>query len=139
MRYMFGFNDINNQFGDELEGRYESVFINDNNYTKAPDEVKKFFNDKYLNFLRYYSSLPKITIIKNSELINDIIYPENKIEIVNDINDSDNHFIIYSSDIKNKYDLIIEYFKYSRILYCNTNLVINSEQNLYSKILTIEN
>lgn len=124
---------------DNLWGRYESVFKDFKEYTKTPDEIKKYLNDNYLKFLSYFNYLPKITIIKNDNSdLNELIYPINKLIIKNDEHNIDTPYIIYSNDINNKYDLILEYFKKSDTLFCKINLDIPSNQNLNSKLITID-
>ena len=74
-------------------------------------------NDNYLNFLRYFNPLPKITIFKTTDKIsNTIIYPTNKIEIVSELEDITTDFVISSEKIIDNTTILIEYFK--RINYC---------------------
>lgn len=123
----FAHNDINTNFGNRiLYGRYESVFKNNTEYTKSYNEVKKFINDNYLNFLTYYNPLPKITIFSNSNIEFDILYPKHKLEIVNNIDNITGDYVICSDKLENTSTLIIEYFKKKNIMYCTSIL---SEQN----------
>ena len=126
--HLFGHNSINKNFSEnELYGRYESVFQMDSNYTKSPIETKKYMNNKYLNFLKYYISLQKVTILnKNNDNLNNIIYPENKIEIVNNINDSTTEYIISSDKLITSATLILEYFKKNDIIYVSPTSSVKS-------------
>jgi len=121
----FAHNETNNLFGERtLFGRYESVFKNNNEYTKTPEETKKFLNNNYLNFLKYYNPLPEITIYNNNNNNNknmeNIIYPEKKLNIVSNINDIKTDLVISSTDLENDATLIIEYFKMKDIMYLST-------------------
>lgn len=121
----FGFYSYNNDFGRNLKGRYESYFQNflrnsngHSEYTKTPEETKKFMNDKYLNFLKYYNPLPKITIIDNTNKdFKDIIYPINKIEIVSNINNITGDYVILSEKITSNATIMIEYLKKIKTFY----------------------
>ena len=108
-------------FGKKLEGRYESVFKNSKEHTLNEVHTKKYLNNNYLNFLKYYTRLPNITIYKNNTNKLDIIYPEKKLQITNDINDIIFDYVIDYKDIKNRFSLLLEYFKKEEIIY-NTNL-----------------
>jgi len=84
---IFAHNKKTNQFGKELYGRYESVFNLNKEYIYETIKIGKFLNDNYLKFLKYYVSLPKITILNENDCeLNNIIYPEKKLEIVSDNN-----------------------------------------------------
>jgi hypothetical protein len=135
----YAHNIINKNFGDrELIGRYESVFNNNSEYKKTPNETRKFMNDDYLNFLKFYNNLPKISINLNSDIKKNIIYPEHKLEFISNIDDATGEYIINSCDILSNTTLILEYFKKKNIIYINptTSLV---ENNIYeSNLLTLE-
>jgi len=120
--HAFGHNIINSDFGDrELYGRYESIFQIKPEYRKTPDETKKFMNDKYLNFLKYYTKLPKITIIdKNNKDFKNLIYPKEKLKIISD-GEITTEYIIDSEYITSNETLIVEYFKKMEIIYTTTN------------------
>lgn len=140
--HLFGHNSINTNFGNrKLYGRYESVFQNLPEYRKTPEETKKFMNNKYLNFLKYYNPLPKITIFnsENSKNFKDIIYPENKLEIVKTKNDIKGEYVLLSKDILNSASVIIEYFKKKEMYYSGTHTVCLDPGNITkSKLLTKE-
>lgn len=123
--FIFGFNSPNNKFGGKtLMGRYESVHQCCEEYKKTPEETQKYMNDKYLNFLRYYNPLPKITILNESNIeINtkDIIYPEFKLELVTDKNKITNEYVIRSEKLVSPETLISEYFKKINVFYDDIN------------------
>lgn len=133
----FAHNIKKNISNRELFGRHESIFQSNSEYLKTPSETKKFMNNKYLNFLRYFNPLPKITIIGNCDI--DIIYPKNKLEIIDDYNDISGEYIIYSNKILNEATLIIEYFKKKDIMYLSTiTSSPNPGNDISSELLTID-
>jgi len=129
---IFGFNSQTNEFGEKiLWGRYDSVYKNHSEYTKAPEETKKYMNDNYLNFLKYYTPLPKITILNTENKdFKDIIYPQNKLEIISDENNITGDFIITSDKITSNSTIMIEYFKKINSFYdgITQNYHINNEK-----------
>ncbi|MCK9416122.1 hypothetical protein M0Q97_05640 [Candidatus Dojkabacteria bacterium] len=136
----FAHNIINNNFSNrELIGRYESIFKNNSEYTKTPEETKKFINNNYLNFLKYYNFLPKIGIVNNLDIkLNDILYPKNKLELITNINDTNVEYIIESKYIENNATIILECFKKKKIIYINPNVTLNENNDYISNLLTIE-
>lgn len=138
----YGFFEYETKFSDKkLRGRYESYYqtfrldqkTGKSEYNMTPDETKKFMNDKYLNFLKYYNPLPKVSIVDNSNRnFNDIIYPENKLEIVSNPNDITGEYVILSENIKSNADIIIEYFKKINTFYDNNyqNYITNNDNTI---------
>jgi hypothetical protein len=137
----YGFFDYQPSFSDRiLRGRYESYFqtfrldsTGKSEYTMSPEETKKFMNDKYLNFLRYYNPLPKVSIIDNSNRdFSNIIYPKNKLEIISNIDDITGEYVILSENIKSNADIIIEYFKKINTFYDGTlqNYITNNDNTI---------
>ena len=109
---IFGFNSQTDQFGDVLWGRYESVYKHHNEYIKTPEETKKYFNENYLNFLKYYNPLPKITILNSENKdFNNVIYPKNKLEIVSEQDKITGDYVITSDNVTSNSAIMIEYFK----------------------------
>jgi len=142
-------NEINNNFSDkELYGRYESVFKDMNEYNITETKSKKFMTDDYLTFLKYYHFLPKITIYdphflihSNNKLVDElknIIYPENKLEVVSNMDNMTGEYIICADDIKNNSTLIIEYFKKLNIVYSSTTESVPEKNNNKKLLLTID-
>jgi hypothetical protein len=126
----YGFNEYKTIFSDRiLRGRYESEWFKTTcsgrlNYMKSPEETKKYMNDKYLNFLRYYNPLPKITILddnKNDINFEEIIYPKNKLEIVSDKNNISGEYVISANKIYSNAAIMIEYLKKINTIYDGTN------------------
>lgn len=137
--HAFGFNR-NRTFSKSLPGRYESVFQTMPEYTKSPEETKKFLNNNYLNFLKYFRPLPKITIFNsNNKIVENIIYPENKIEIVSENDKITGDYVILSENILNSATILIEYFNKKNIYYSNTYTSCPDPGNdRVSKLLTKE-
>lgn len=115
------FNEIE-VYGKVYTGRYESVFQNFrrnlstglSEYGFSVEKTEEYFNDNYLNFMKYYNPLPRITIYQNVELtipIYKIIYPLEKIELVNNRDNITGQYIINASDVLDNETIIIEYFK----------------------------
>lgn len=136
----FAHNITNSNFGDsELLGRYESIFNIFSEYRKTPDETRRFMNDNYLNFLKYYNNLPKISIISSKSVdIENVIYPQHKLEIISNIDDSTSEYVINVDDILSNATIILEYFKKNNLIYINPSMNL-IEYNIYdSSLLTIE-
>lgn len=136
----YAHNIVNNNFGDrELIGRYESVFNNNLEYKKTPNETKKFMTDNYLNFLKFHNNLPKISIIDSENIdIKNFIYPQHKLEIISKIEESTCEYVINFNDISSNATIILEYFKKKNIIYINQT-TSSIENNIYdSNLLTIE-
>ena len=136
----FGFNNLKNFDNRKLYGRYESVFQSMPEYKKTPKETKKFMNEKYLNFLTYYTKLPKITILNyNNRNLTNILYPKEKLEIISNKNDITGDYIILSNNIITSATLLIEYFNKENIYYSNTyNVNPNPGNSRNSTLLTKE-
>jgi len=129
---LFGFYSYNNNFSERnLKGRYESYFQNfrinsrtgKSEYTSTPEETKKLMNDNYLNFLKYFNPLPKITIFNNTNNHRDftkIIYPKNKLEIVSTIEDITSDYVISSEKLIDNSTIMIEFFKKNNTFYDGT-------------------
>jgi len=84
-------------------------------------------NDKYLNDYRYYYNLPKISILGNYDI--NIIYPQEKIEIVYNEDDIHSEYLILSENITSNSTIMKEYLKKinnknSKILDTNINFKV---------------
>ena len=97
-------------------------------------------NEKYLNFLTYYTKLPKITILNyNNRNLTNILYPKEKLEIISNKNDITGDYIILSNNIITSATLLIEYFNKENIYYSNTyNVNPNPGNSRNSTLLTKE-
>jgi hypothetical protein len=116
-------------------------------YNEDYENSKKYFdlcfslNDienqdpKYLNDYRYYYNLPKISIIGNNDII-DIIYPDDKLEIVYDKKEITGEFVILSENIISRSTIMVEYLKK---INDKNSLLLNAEDYLDFKVIYIVN
>lgn len=135
--HTFAHNIINTNFGErELYGRYESVFKCRREYIMTSEETEKFMTNDYLNFLRFFTPLPHITIFGFDIDLDNIIYSRNKLNLTINIDDI-KEYIILSNNIKNNTTLIIEYFKKINKMYSSTITYESNPGNIEEKMLLL--
>jgi tetratricopeptide (TPR) repeat protein len=115
-------------------------------YNNDYENSKKYFdlcfalNDienqdtKYLNDYRYYYILPKISILGNVDIV-DLIYPEDKLEIIYDKKEITGEYVILSENIISRSTIMIEYL--NKLNNKNSQL-LNTEDYLDFKVIYIK-
>ena len=90
--------------------------------------------ESVLNDYRYYYDLPKISIIGDYNF--ELIYPEEKILNIKNIDNIMTEYVIYSENIKDKKSIMIEYLK--KINNINSNLLYHLDIKSEYKVIYVE-